>query len=313
MLPNAGDTMVGVRYNYGFQSGDMMHGTTKVSDFQIVNQGCGPVLKCRYSPKDMDMSMVMVDIMYAPTDWMTLMLMPQFMSMDMHLRGLNGAPPPDGEDIHAAHGANPFHASSGVGDIFVGSLFKLYESPGHKIHLTTGFTAPTGSVNQRVNGNSEFEHYGMQLGTGTWNAWPSLTYNGYSGDWNWGGQISGNVPLEKHNDSGFASGTLFQSTAWGGYQMQDWLQGSVRALFTSQSQIAGNYYGNFVPTGPMDMPQSYGGNFLDIGVGLNAHVKSGDFEGNHFGIEWLQPAYNDYNGYQLERKGSLWASWGLSF
>lgn len=257
--------------------------------------------------------MVMVDIMYAPTDWMTLMLMPQFMSMDMHLRGLDGAPPPDGEDIHAAHGANPFHASSGVGDIFLGSLFKLYEAPGHKIHLTTGFTAPTGSVNQRVNGNAEFEHYGMQLGTGTWNAWPSLTYNGYSGDWNWGGQLSGNVPLQTHNDSGFASGTIFQSTAWGGYQLQDWLQGSVRALFTSQAQISGQYYGNFIPTGPMDMPQSYGGKFLDIGIGLNGHVKSGDFEGNHFGIEWLQPAYNDYNGYQLERKGSLWASWGLSF
>ena len=313
MLANAGDTMVGVRYNYGFQSGDMMHGTSKVPDLQIVNQGCGPLLKCRYTPKNMDMSMVMVDIMYAPTDWMTLMLMPQFMSMDMHLRTLEGAPPPTPDDIHALHGANPFHASSGVGDIFMGSLFKLYEVPGHKIHLTAGFTAPTGSVNQRVNGNSEFEHYGMQLGTGTWNAWPSLSYNGYSGDWNWGGQLSGNVPLETHNDSGFASGTMFQSTAWGGYQLQDWLQGSVRALFTSQAQISGQYYGNFVPTGPMDMPQSYGGKFLDIGVGLNAHVKSGDFEGNHFGIEWLQPAYNDYNGYQLERKGSLWASWGLSF
>ncbi|MEY2697584.1 MAG: hypothetical protein RL333_1722, partial [Pseudomonadota bacterium] len=181
------------------------------------------------------------------------------------------------------------------------------------IHVTAGITAPTGSVNQRVNGNTEFEHYGMQLGSGTWNAWPSLSYNGYAGDWSWGGQISGNVPLESHNDSGYATGTLFQSTAWGGYQIQDWVSGSIRALFTSQSQIAGNYYGNFVPTGPMDMPQSYGGNFLDIGVGLNAHVKSGDFEGNHFGIEWLQPAYNDYNGYQLERKGSLWASWGLSF
>jgi len=313
MLAEAGSTMVGVRYNYAFQSGNMMHGTSNVSDFQIVNQGCGPYLKCRYTPRDMDMSMVMLDIMYAPTDWMTLMLMPQFMSMDMHLRGLEGAPPPDGQDSHANHGANPFHSSGGVGDIFVGSLFKLYEAPGHKLHVTAGFTAPTGSINQRVNGNSEFEHYGMQLGTGTWNVWPSLTYNGYSGDWNWGGQISGNVPLESHNDSGFASGTMFQSTAWGGYQVQDWLQGSVRALFTSQAQIGGNYYGNFVPTGPMDMPQSYGGNFLDIGIGLNAHVKSGDFEGNHFGIEWLQPAYNDYNGYQLERKGSLWASWGLSF
>ena len=314
MLANAGDTMVGVRYNYAFQSGDMFHGTSSVPDMLIVNTGCGPGVKCRFTPKTMDMSMAMVDIMYAPTDWLTLMLMPQFMSMDMHLRTLNGAPPPSGQDIHASHGSNTAHETGGIGDIFLGSLFKLYEVPGHKIHLTAGFTAPTGSVFESMSGNSMAEHYGMQLGTGTWNAWPSLTYNGYSGDYNWGGQISGNVPLEAQNAAGYAVGAMFSSTAWGSYQIRDWLSGSVRALFTSQAQISGTYPQTWLqPTGPMDMPQSYGGKFLNIGLGLNSHVQTGTFKGNHFGIEWLQPAWNDYNGYQLEQKGSLWANWSIAF
>lgn len=312
MLADEGDTMVGVRYAYALQQGGMRHGTGSATDQQIVAEGCGPSLKCTFTPKEMDMGMVMVDLMYAPTDWLTLMLMPQFMSMDMHLRRLDGSPDPGGGG-HAAHGANPYHATGGVGDIFMGSLFKLYEAEGHKLHFTLGFTAPTGSVNQRVDGNTEFEHYGMQLGTGTWNIWPSLTYNGYAGDFNWGGQVSTNAPLQNHNDSGFAFGTLFQTTAWGGIQIQDWLSGSVRALYTFQDSISGNYPEPFVPSGPMDTPQSYGGQYLDIGIGLNASVPSGDFEGNHFGIEWLQPAYNDYNGYQLERTGTLWASWALSF
>ena len=119
--------------------------------------------------------------------------------------------------------------------------------------------------------------------------------------------------LEDYNSSGFAFGNLFQASTWGGYQIQDWLTGSIRALYTLQDSIDGQYPKPFVPMGPMDMPQSYGGQYLDIGFGLNAMVQSGDFAGNHFGVEWLQPAYNDYNGYQLDRTGTLYATWGLSF
>ena len=313
MLPKAGDMMVGVRYSYMQQAGDMYHATGRVSDYRIVNEACGPYLQCTYTPKDMTMNMYMVDLMYAPTDWLTLMLMPQFMSMDMHLRRLDGAPPPSPDDIHASHGANPYHAQGGVGDIYFSGMFKLFEAPGHKLHVTLGFTAPTGSVNQKSNGNSDFEHYGMQLGSGTWNFWPSLTYNGFEGDFNWGAQASTIAVLEDYNSSGFAFGNLFQASTWGGYQIQDWLTGSIRALYTFQDSIDGQYPKPFVPTGPMDMPQSYGGQYLDIGFGLNAMVQSGDFAGNHFGVEWLQPAYNDFNGYQLDRTGTLFATWGLSF
>lgn len=313
ILDKAGDAMVGVRYAYLPQEGQMMRGPNPASDLAIVNKGCGPGQKCTYAPKDMTMNMYMVDLMYAPTDWLTLMLMPQFMSMDMHLRRLDGAPPPAPDDIHASHGSNPYHAEGGVGDIFMSGMFKLLEAPGHKMHITLGFTAPTGSVNRRTNGNSEFEHYGMQLGSGTWNFWPSLTYNGFQDDFNWGGQFSTIAVLDGYNESGFAYGNLFQATAWGGYQIQDWLSGTVRSLYTFQDPIDGQYPDPFKPTGPMDMPQSYGGQYLDIGIGLTATVQSGDFAGNHFGVEWLQPAYSNYNGYQLERIGTLFATWGLSF
>lgn len=313
MLPNAGDLMLGVRYAYTLQEGNMYHGSGPVTDQQIVNQGCQPWGKCTYTPLDMTMNMYMIDLMYAPTDWMTLMLMPQFMSMDMHLRRLDGAPPPSPDDIHASHGSNPYHGEGGIGDTYFSGMFKLFEAPGHKLHITLGFTAPTGSVDRKTNGNSEFEHYGMQLGSGTWSFWPSMTYNGFEGDFKWGAQASTIAQLEGANDSGYAVGNLFQASSWGGYQIQDWLSGTVRALYTYQDSINGQYPEWFKVTGPMDAPQSYGGQYLDIGIGLNAMVTSGDFAGNHVGIEWLQPAYNDYNGYQLDRTGTLWASWGLSF
>ena len=94
MLPKAGDMMVGYRYMYGSQSGDTLHGTNPVSEPTMVANGCGPN-PCYIKAGNMSMNMHMLDLMYAPTDWLTLMLMPQFVSMSMTMNALDGAPQPD--------------------------------------------------------------------------------------------------------------------------------------------------------------------------------------------------------------------------
>ena len=91
MLPKAGDFMVGYRYMWGSQSGNMLNGSNAVSDPAIVAGGCGGD-PCYLTPDSMSMSMHMLDLMYAPTDWLTLMLMPQFMDMSMSMRNLEGSP-----------------------------------------------------------------------------------------------------------------------------------------------------------------------------------------------------------------------------
>jgi hypothetical protein len=40
---------------------------------------------------------------------------------------------------------------------------------------------------------------------------------------------------------------------------------------------------------------------------------NGSFAGNQLGVEWLQPLRDDFNGYQLERRGALYASWKYLF
>ncbi len=91
MLPKAGDMMLGYRYMYGSQSGDTLHNTRKVDDAAIIANGCGPN-PCYSKAGNMSMNMHMLDLMYAPTDWLTLMLMPQFVSMSMTMDALVGAP-----------------------------------------------------------------------------------------------------------------------------------------------------------------------------------------------------------------------------
>ena len=327
MLSKTDDVMVGYRFMYGRQSGDMLHGSNPASDQDIVNNGCGKGSnRCRLTPTYMNMSMHMLDLMYAPTGWLNLMLMPQFMDMEMNMRGLNGAPPvPPGGHVHTGTG----HATGGVGDTGMYALVKVLDIPMHHVHLGLGLSAPTGDVGIKLRRSHQqdegFIHYGMQLGSGTWDFKPSLTYTGKLDDWSWGAQISGTKRLENNNESGFAFGDIFQSTAWGGYSLTHWLSASIRGVYTLQGAVNGQFnptqgtvngkvVNNVNPkAGPMDFPSSYGGRYWDVGFGLNATVPGGALAGNSFGFEWLQPVSTDVNGYQLDREGALSATWSIMF
>lgn len=317
MLPKSGDLMFGYRYMYSNQSGDMLKSSNKVSDKNLINKGCGPN-PCYVAPDEMSMHMHMLDIMYAPTDWLNLMLMPQFVDMNMSFRGLDGAPEPASDSIDAAvdHSEHP-HNTGGVGDTGIYAMFKLLDKQGHRLHATLGFSAPTGDVDIKLRRTHQedlgFIHYGMQLGSGTWDFKPSLTYTGQMERWSWGAQLSGTKRMEDKNESGFAFGDIFQSTAWGSYSVFDWLSTSVRGVYTDQSNNKYVYNDTYNKIGPMDYSTNYGGQYWDVGFGVNAFVGKGDLKGNSLSFEWLQPVSDNVNGYQLEREGSLSATWSLAF
>jgi len=330
MLPK-NQIMVGYRYMWSRQAGGMLHGTDSVSDAEIIRDGCtaGFTGRCRVNPIEMNMGMHMLDLMYAPYDWLNLMLMPQFMDMDMNVRMLEGV------RYDAFRDHLHIHETGGVGDLGMYALFKLLSSGDHHLNMGLGLTAPTGAVDIKLRRIHQRDkgliHYGMQLGSGTWDFKPSLTYTGADGLWSWGGQANATVRLEDSNESGYALGDVFQSSVWGGYNVLPWLTSSLRWLFTYQSQIYGQYHPtpgvvegrwvddvnpgsrHFRSVGAMDFPESYGGSYVDVGFGLGAVVPDGSFQGHRFGIEWLQPVLDDVNGYQLERVGTLSATWSLMF
>ncbi len=341
-LPKAGDFMVGYRFMWASQGGNMLNGTTPVSDQAVVRQGCREprTLGCFLTPDGMSMSMHMLDLMYAPTDWLTLMLMPQFVDMRMEMRGLDGASSGTGQPIdeHSTHHKQNPHETGGIGDLGMYALVKLFDNNTHHVHVTAGVTAPTGDVNLQLRRNHKvdggYNDYGMQLGSGTWDFKPSLTYTGHVNDLSWGAQASGTLRMGGKNSSGYKLGDLFQATAWGGYNLASWLTATVRGVYTVQGAIRGQYNGTAngqffdltnideggvpIPNpqlrfGPNDYPVNYGGRFWDVGLGVSAVVTSGDLAGNRFSVEWLQPVHTDYNGYQLDRDGALSATWSVMF
>jgi hypothetical protein len=335
MLNTPGEFMVGYRYMYSREAGDTLHGAQPVNnDLAIVHNGCNGN-PCGLTADYMNMHMHMLNIMYAPTAWLNLMLMPEFMDMNMGLRQLAGAPPlsPEANGGHN-HGSGPArHETGGVGDTRILALVKLFDSPfqvldspRHHLHTALGVSAPTGDSDIKVQGqetnpNSPFYgkplflHYGMQLGSGTWDFLPSLTYTGAMDRWSWGGQLSGIVRMESKNSSGYALGNVFQATAWGGYSLLNWLSASARGIYTAQGAVRGQFNESPQTSGsaPVDWPDNYGGRYWDVGFGLNAFVPSGRLKGNRLSVEWVQPVEDDVNGFQLERQGSLFVRWGFAF
>ncbi|PSJ18129.1 DUF3570 domain-containing protein [Nitrosomonas supralitoralis] len=315
MLDKAGDFMAGYRFMYNWTGGNMMHGTQTVNDQTIVDQGCSDIGLCRFVPTFMNMRMHMVDLMYAPTHWLNVMLMPTFMDMDMNLRRLDGAPPPR-PGVHEHTGAAG-HETGAVGDTYFSSMIKLLDIPGHRVHANLGFSAPTGKVDIELRRIAKIDggliHFGMQLGSGTWDFTPSLTYAGEYNRWSWGTQFSGIKRLEEQNKSGYRLGDQFQATTWGGYDLKHWLTATIRGAYTWQDAIHRDFNKFNARIGPMDFPSNYGGQFFDMGFGVNVRILGGRFAGNQLGLEWLQPIRSDFNGYQLDRQGMLSATWSYEF
>lgn len=250
-LAKAGDWMAGYRYMYSLQGGNMLHGSRIASERALQNRACmngpGRLNKCFTVPDEMNMHMHMLDMMVAPTDWLTLMLMPQFVDMSMTLRP--GVSIENAQLVnaggHIEHHLGTGHETGGVGDTGMYGLIKLWNKPQHQVNLGLGLSAPTGDVGIKLRRNHTldggFIHYGMQLGSGTWDFKPSLTYTGSADRFTWGAQAAGTKRIESRNKSGFTFGDIFQGTVWGGYRLKDWLTASVRGVYTWQGAIRGRY------------------------------------------------------------------------
>ena len=121
---DAGEWMVG--YSYKFM--DMpanRSGTNGLTPAEVL-------ASYMVAPTAMDMEMHMGHIMYAPSDWVTLMGMVPYLSKTM--------------DHLMRNGARFNTDSEGFGDVNVKGLVSLYRTSTHRLILDTGLSLPTGSI-----------------------------------------------------------------------------------------------------------------------------------------------------------------------
>lgn len=309
MLAHTGELMVGYRYMDSRDGGaQLLHGADQVNDQGLLREACGKQL-CYSAPGSMKMRMHMLDLMYAPSDRLTLMLMPQFVDMDMAVRDIAGAPPPPVNSYVHHHD----HATGGLGDTELQALFGFADTSRDHLHVGLGISIPTGDAGIRLRRSHQsdpgFIDYGMQLGSGTWDFKPSVTYTGQAGRWNWGSQLNARLRLQDENKFGYALGNSLQASAWAGYAMADWLGLTLRGVYTRKGGVRGEYNDVHPQTAVMDFADNYGGRFQDLGLGLNITAT----RNQSLGVEWLQPVSTKVNGYQLDRQGTFTLAWSSAF
>lgn len=295
--------------SYRFMTMDMednLRGSNNLSPEEIVsstpNRFANPPMmppRLRVVPTQMTTEMHMLGLMYAPSDQVTLMAMLNYIDKDMQHITFQGPMGTQRLGNFTTH-------TSGIGDTKVAALVGLYDSPQHKLHLNIGMSLPTGSIDETgeiltpMNTRpSPRLPYPMQLGSGTYDFEPRLTYRGYQQQWGWGAQFKALLRLGE-NDEGYSLGNQTRLTAWGSYRFTDTISASLRLSYQDSDRIDGIDPNIVAPVQTAD-PDNQGGERVDLGVGVNYLHPNG----HRLALEYETVLDQDLNGVQLEMQSML--------
>lgn len=300
-MHKAGEWMVSFRAMSMTMEG-LQDGRDKLSSSQVTGSMMTPG-RAMVAPTRMSMDMQMLGVMYAPSDSLTLMAMTSYASYEM--------------DHVTRMGMSFTTETAGLGDTRLAGLFNVYhsENGAHRLHFTAGLSVPTGSIDEKDDTPAMADAklpYAMQLGSGSYDLMPALTYQGYAGVLNWGAQVSAFLPLER-NDNGYRLGNKGAFTVWVARKASDYVSTSLRLHGESQGRVDGERD----DLNPMMVtsadPDNYGGEFASLSYGLNVFIPNGALENHRFALEYTVPLYQKMNGIQLQREPTVTAGWQLAF
>lgn len=294
-MHRAGEWMASYRYGYMWMDGNR-DGTDRLSRDEVLAD-------FMVTPTRMSMQMHMFGLMFAPTDWLTGMVMLPVVLKDMD---------------HLTRMGTKFTTSTeGIGDLRLSGLFRLWDNETHHLHFNFGLGIPTGSIRRKDATPADPDTtlpFPMQLGSGTLDWMPGLTYLGRAARFSWGAQAVGTLRTGK-NYAGWAMGDQADVTAWFAVPWTRWLSTSLRVGY----RYWGNYRGNEdrpppPPSIPTARPDLQGGHAVDLLGGINLIVPLGRFLGEHrFGFELGGPVEQWLRGPQLETDWHLMVGWQKAF
>ena len=303
-----GEFMLSYRYMFMDMLGNRI-GTDAVSPETIVSTVPNPYANppmspptLRVVPTKMTMDMHMFGAMYAPTDWLTLMAMLNYIEKDM-----------DHVTFQGPAGTNRLGEFTttveGWGDLPVTALIRLGEWGSQRLHLTAGASMPLGSIDETDQVLTPMNTtptltlpYPMQLGSGTVDPIAGLTFAGRVDRIGYGAQWR-SVFRVGENSAGYTLGDEHRATAWGSYAFGPAISTSLRLEAFERGNIDGNDARIRAPVQTAD-PANQGVSRLDLGIGLNL-AGQGALTGHRLGIEFLVPVRQALDGPQLETDWQL--------
>ena len=311
--------MLSYRFMHMTMSG-MASGENSLSMKDLFNDG--------YSvyADDMDMQMHMIGAMYAPSDSLTLMGMIMYNrnTMDGTMKMTDSMSGGMGGGMRRG---KPGIMSGGMGEIILNmknsmecdgkcelrltGRYEIADLGDSRIHLNLGLSIPTGSTNEKHNGM--LMAYPMQLGSGTWDLLPGITYNAQTEDFSWGAQLGGTIRLG--NNDGYSLGHAARAQAWLAKSWHPSVSTSLRINNELWGEIDGE--NSRLTMSKMKNPLANGalqGGFRsEVGIGINYYNQKGSLAGHRLAAEFVIPVYEDFDGIQMERDWTWILGWQYAF
>ncbi|MFT6106150.1 MAG: hypothetical protein ACJA0S_000624 [Rickettsiales bacterium] len=281
-------------YMFSYRSAFMrMKGARSGSDDISTNE---ILKKYMMAPQEMNMKMHMVGAMYGLVDNFTIAVASSFVEKDMEM--LNRMDKTINREV------------SGFGDTKIQSMYQFFKNDNHKAQFNLGLSIPTGSIKQEVGGNRLV--YPMQLGSGSYEALPGISYGGHQNSYSYGAQVNG-VFRVNNNNNGYKLGDSYNLTAWSAKKLNNAFSVSSRFNYTISEKIEGFDQALNSMMMPANDTFSSGGRRLDFLIGANFIAPNGFLRGNRLAIEGGIPIYQKVNGIQLENDYKITLGWQKSF
>jgi hypothetical protein len=265
----------------------------------------------RMAPVEMTGEMHMLGAMYGAGARLTVMGMLPYVKKSMTMRTYAG---PAGTAVLGQSTTR----SDGLGDIRLGALWSLHEAGRNRTALGLGLSLPTGSITETGQMLSPMGTtptmrlaYSMQLGSGTYDLHPALTWEAGRGALNWGAQARGIIRLGE-NDEGYRHGHEAAVSGWLSYRAAPWISYSGRLEYRHAGHIHGRDPRIMGPSLGAD-PRNYGGRYVTLYAGADLAPKKGLFKGHRIGVELGVPLYQDLNGVQSKTDWTLALAWRKPF
>ncbi|MGI9274983.1 MAG: transporter [Endozoicomonas sp.] len=266
----------------------MQDGSKSLSSQEVFDRGY------MMTPTRMDMTMHMFGGMYASSDQLTWMAMASYLDNSM--------------DMLNRMGVKSSMESSGLGDVNLGALYQVYAEHRQTLHLNLMTSLPTGSIEEE-NSAGQILPYRMQLGSGTWDLKPAITWNSQHDSFSWGAQAGATIRLGENKRD---------YTLGNSYQLQSWFQKPVHKNVSLAARLNWEKWDNIrgedkdlammKAMTPLADPDKQGGRRVTGGLGINITLPAG----NRLALEYTQDISQRLDGPQMSLDNSITLGWQLA-
>lgn len=252
------------------------------------------------APLDMTTTSHMFGGMYGVTDRVTAMVMLPYIEKEMNLR--------------TSTGTNFSTRSRGWGDTKISALYDPENPKLDNFIFGMGVSLPTGATDRRHATPAGAETklpYPMQLGSGSYELLPSVTYQCDCRDGVfYGAQAKAQIRLNDAQE-GYTLGDRYTASAWAGKAWNSELSNTIRIEWDEMTNGEGSdpdLNPNAIPTADADMQAR---TRINLGLGMNYAPEWA--QGHQLLLEAKTPLYEKIDGYGLEMDTSLMLTWRKSF